>query len=97
MPRSPSYKTGGLSYFRKLQRFAEIPVSNLKGHQFQQRNSRNAPQKPYHLEKRVDSQDSFDEVGQLTTINSEVPFPQQWVWERYPEFAASSRVDNEML
>ena len=37
---SPSYKTGGLSYFRQLQRFPETTFSNLEEHQFQHRNSR---------------------------------------------------------
>ena len=54
-----------------------IPVSNLEEHQFQHRNTRKAPWTPYHLEKRVDSQDSIEEVGQLSTSTSRVPFPQQ--------------------
>ena len=65
------------AYFRQLQRFPDKPVSNLEEQQFQHRNSRNAPWTPYHLEKREDSQDSIDEVGQLSTSTSRVPFPQQ--------------------
>ena len=74
---SPSYKTGGLSYFRPLQRFPETPISNLEEHQFQHRNSRKAPWMPYHLEKWVDSQDSIEEVGHLSTRTSRELFPQQ--------------------
>ena len=77
IPHFPSYKTGGFSYFRQLQRFPDIPVSNLEEHQFQHRNLRKAPWTPYHLEKRADSQDSIEEVGQLSTSTSRVPFPQQ--------------------
>ena len=40
IPHSPSYKRGGLSYFRQLQIFHDIPVSNLEEHQFQHRNSK---------------------------------------------------------
>ena len=72
-----SYKTGSLSYFRQLQRFPDIPVSNLEEHQFMHRNSRKAPWTPYYLEKRAYSQDSIEEVGQLSTSTSRVPFPQQ--------------------
>ena len=93
---SPSYKTGCLSSFRQLQRFPDIPVSNLEEHQFQHRNWRKAPWTPYNLGKRADSQDSIEEVGQFSTSTSRVPFPQQEVCERVPEFAASSRVDTEM-
>ena len=42
-----SYKTGSLSYFRQLQRFPVIPVSNLEEHQFLHRHSRKAPWTPY--------------------------------------------------
>ena len=49
VPHSPQYTTGGMSYFRQLQRFPETPVSNLKEHQFQHRKSRKAPWTPYHL------------------------------------------------
>ena len=94
---SPSYKTAVLSYFRQLQRLPEIPVSNLKEQQFQHMKSRKARWTPYHLEKRADSQDSVDEVAQLSTSTSKVPFPQHYVWERVPEFAPSCRLDTEML
>ena len=73
IPCSPSYKTGGLSYFRQLQRFPDIPVSNREEHQFQHRNSRKAPWTPYHLEKRADSQDFIEEVGQLSQAPQEYP------------------------
>ena len=74
IPHSPSSKTGGLSYFRQLQRFPDIPVSNLEEHQFQHRNSRKAPWMPNHLGKGADSQDSMEEVGQHSTSTSRVPF-----------------------
>ena len=96
MHRSPFYKRGGLSYFRQLQRFPYIPFSNIEEHQFQHRNLRKAPWTPYHLEKWPGSQDSIEEVGQISTSTSRVPFHQQYVCERVPEFAASSRVDTEM-
>ena len=69
--------TVGLSYFRQLQRFPETPVSSLEEHQFQHRNSRKAPWIPYHFEKTADSQDSIEEVRQLSTNTLRVPFPQQ--------------------
>ena len=77
IPHSPSYKTGGLSYFRQLQRLTDSPVSNLEEHQIQHRNSRKAPWTPYLFEKRVDSQDSIEEIGHLSTSTSRVLFPQQ--------------------
>ena len=51
---------------------------------------------PYHPKKRVDSPDFIEDVGQLSTGTSRVPFPKQYVRERDPEIAASSRVDTEM-
>ena len=66
-----------MSYFRQLQRFPDITSSNLEEHQFQHRNTRKAAWKPYHLEKRADSQDSIEEVGQHSTSTTRVPFPQQ--------------------
>ena len=77
IPCSPSYKTGGLSYFRQLQIFPATLVSNLGEHKIQHRNSRKAPWMPYLFEKRVDSQDSIEEVGQLSARTSRVSFPQQ--------------------
>ena len=73
----PHYNTGGLSYFRQLQRLPDIHVSNLEEHQFTHRHSRKAPWTPYHLEKRSGSQDSIEDVGQLSTSTSRVAFPQQ--------------------
>ena len=56
-----------------------------------------APCTPYRLEKRADSQDSIEEVGQLSTSTSRGDFPQQYVCERDLEFAASNGVYIEML
>ena len=42
-----------------------IYPSPIEEHQFQHRNKRKAPWTPHHLEKRADSQDSIEEVGQL--------------------------------
>ena len=50
----------------------------------------------HHLEKRAESQDSIEQVGQLSTSTSRGAFPQQQVCERDPEFAASSGVDTEI-
>ena len=69
-PPFPIKKTGGLSYFRQLVILTEAPVSSLVEHQFQHRNSKKAPWMPYHLEKRAHSQDSIEEVGQLSTSTS---------------------------
>ena len=77
IPFSPCYKTGGLSYFRQLQRLPDIHVSNPEEHQFMHRSSRKAPWRPYHLEKRAGSQDSIEDVGQRSTSTSRVAFPQQ--------------------
>ena len=55
-----------------------------------------APCTPYHLKKRADSQDSFEQVGQLSTSTSRGAFPEQSVCEKDPEFAASRAVDNEI-
>ena len=76
-PPFPINKTGGLSYFRQLLIFPEAPVSSLVEHEFQHRNSKNAPWMPYHLQKRAHSQDSIEEVGQLSTSTSGGAFPQQ--------------------
>ena len=66
-----------LDSFRQLLRFPETHVSSLQEHQFQHRNSRKAPCTPYHLEKRADSQDSVEQVGQFSTSTSRGAFPQQ--------------------
>ena len=44
---------------------------------------------PYHLGKKADSQDSIEQVGQLSTSTSSGAFPEQYVCERDPDFAAS--------
>ena len=56
----------------------------------------NAPCTPYHLEKIADTQDSIKEVGHLPTSTSRGAFPQQLVFARDPEFAASRAVDTEI-
>ena len=63
IPLARSYTTSGLTSFRQLTRFPETHVSSLQEHQFQHRNSRNAPCTPYCLKKRDDSQESIEEVG----------------------------------
>ena len=50
----------------------------------------------YRLEKRADSQDSIEHVGQLSTSTSRGAFPQQYVCEGDPEFADSSGVDTKI-
>ena len=50
----------------------------------------------YHLEKRADSQDSIEEVGQLSTSTSRGAFPQEYVCERESVFCASSEMDPEL-
>ena len=74
---SPSYMTSSLTSFRKILRFPETHVSSLWEHQFQHRNTTKAPCTPYHLENRADSQDSLEQVGQLSTSTSRGAFPQQ--------------------
>ena len=77
IPCSSSYRKSCLISFGQLQRYPEKPDSSLQEHQFQHRNSRNAPCIPYCLEKRADSQDSIEDVGQHSTSNSRGAFPQQ--------------------
>ena len=77
-------------------RFPETHVSRLYEHQFQHRNTRKALFNPNCLEKKADSQDSIEELGQLSTSTSRGAFPQQYVFERDPEFAATSGLDTEM-
>ena len=88
IPHSTSYKTSVLTSFRQLQRCPETFVSSLEEHQFQHSNGRKAPCTPYCLEMRVDSQALTEEVSQLSTSISRGDFPQQYVREREPEFAA---------
>ena len=96
IPCSASYRTSGLTSFRKLQRFPETPVSSLYEYYFQYTNSRTASCTPYHLKMRTDSMSSTEDVSKLSTSTSRVVFPQQEVCERDPEFAASSGVDTEI-
>ena len=77
IPRSTSYTTSGLTFFRKLQRFPETLVSSLEEHQFQYYNLRKAPCTPYRLEMRADSLSLTEEVRQLSTSTSRGVFPQQ--------------------
>ena len=93
--RLQSYRRNGLASFGQLQRFTETPVSSLREHEFQHRNSSNAPCIPYCLKKRADSQDSIKEVAHLPTSTSKGAFPQLSVCERDPEFVASRTVDSE--
>ena len=51
---------------------------------------------PYCLEKRADSKDSIEEVGQLSTGTSRGAFPQQYLCERDSEFPASIGLDTEI-
>ena len=51
--RSTSYKTSGLTPFRKLQRFPETPVSSKEDHQFQYSKLRKVPCTPYHFRMRM--------------------------------------------
>ena len=57
----------------------EIILDNreIEEHQFHHRNSRKALFNPYHLEKKADSQDSIEQVGQLSTSTSSGAFPEQ--------------------
>ena len=43
IPQSTSYRTNGLTPFRKLQRFPETPVSSIEHHQFQYSKVRKVP------------------------------------------------------
>ena len=53
IPRSASYRTSGLTPFRKLERFPEKTVSSIEDHQFHQSSLRNVPCTPYHLGMRM--------------------------------------------
>ena len=44
----------------------------------------------------MDSQDSIEEVCQLSIITSRGVFPQEYVCEREPVFCASSEMDPEL-
>ena len=52
------------------------------------RNSRKALFNSNRLEKKADSQDSIEQVGQLSTSTSRGAFPEQHVFERDPDFSA---------
>ena len=49
--RSTSYRTSGLTPFRKFQRFPETPVSSIEDHQFLQSNLSKVLCTPYHPNK----------------------------------------------
>ena len=51
--RSKSYRTSGLTPFRKLQRLTETPASSIEDHQFQYINLRNVLSTPYHPGMRM--------------------------------------------
>ena len=74
---SISYRTSGLTSFRKLQRFPETPVSSLYEYKYQYNNSRNAPCTPYHPKMRDDFLSLIEEVSQRSTSTSRGVFPQQ--------------------
>ena len=88
--------TSGLTYFRQLQGFPETPVPSVEEQQIQDSNLRKAPYTPYRLEMRADSLASTEEVRQLSTSTSRGGFPQQYLCERDPEFAASSGLVTEI-
>ena len=77
IPCSTSYRTSGLTAFRKLQRFPETPVSSLYEYEFQYSNSWKAPWTPYHLKMRADSLSLSEKVSQHSTSTSRGVFPQQ--------------------
>ena len=77
IPCSTSYRTSGLTSFRKLQRFPETHVSSLQEHQFQHRNSMKAPCTPYRPKMRADSLSLTEEVFHLSTSTSRGVFPRQ--------------------
>ena len=67
---SISYRTSGMTSFRKLQGFPETPVSSLYEYYFQYSNSRKAPRTPYRSKMRADSLSLTEEVSQLSTSTS---------------------------
>ena len=77
IPCSTSYRTSSLSFFRKLQRFPETPVSSLYEYLLQYSNSTKAPCNSYRPKMRADSLSLTEEVSQLSTSTSRGVFPQQ--------------------
>ena len=96
IPRSTSNKTSGLTFFRRFQRFPELPVLSLEEHQFQHTKLSKAPCSAYLVEMRSDSLALTEEESQLSTRTSRGEFPQQLLCERKPEFAASSGMNTKM-
>ena len=93
IPCSTSYRTSGLTSFRKLQRLTETPVSSLCKYYLQYSNSRKAPCTPYRPKMRVDSLSLTEEVCQLSKSTSRGVFCQQYGCERDPVFSFSSGMD----
>ena len=95
IPCSTSYRTSGLTSFRKLQRLTETPVSSLYEYKFQYSKSRKGPCTPYRPNMRADSMSLTEEVSQLSTSTSGGVFPQHKECERDPVFSVSSGMDPE--
>ena len=70
IPCSTSYRTSGLTSFRKLQRLTETPVSGLYVYKFQYSKSKKDPCTPYRPKMRTDSLSLTEEVFQLSTSTS---------------------------
>ena len=71
IPCSTSYRTSGLTSFRKLQRFPEKPVSSLYEYEFQYSNSRKAPCIPYRPKMIADSLSLTEEVSHFPQATQE--------------------------
>ena len=93
IPCSTSYRTSGLTSFRKLQRLPETPVSSLYEYKFQPSNSRKAPCTPYRPKMRADSLSLTEGVCQLSKSTSRGVFRQPYGCERDPGFSSSSGMD----
>ena len=92
----PHHTGQWLDSFRQLQRCPETPITSLKVHQFQHSNLKKAPCTPNHLDIRSDYLASNEELCQVFTSTSRGGFPQQYVYERDLEFAASSGMDTKL-
>ena len=77
LSRIPHQTRQVLTSLRQLQRFPENTFPNLEKHQVHHSNSRKAPCTPYRLEMRADSQDSTEEVCQLSISTSRGGFHQE--------------------
>ena len=69
IPRSTSYTTD-VTFFTKIQRFHETPISSLEEHQFQESLRNKDPCTPYRLEMRADSLSSTAVISHLSRSTS---------------------------